>query len=277
MIPQQTRVAVLFQRLGPYHHARLNAAGKWMDIFGVEACGAEDTYAWQKVEGATSFTRITLTDRQVEGRSWRKELRRKMWEALHQIKPRAVAVPGWSFTDALSALSWCIQTRTPAIIMSESTEWDEPRAPWKEWMKRQIVGLYSAALAGGTPHVEYLMHLGLPAERVFLGYDAVDNGYFEKKAEMLKTETLKAGMGLQDYGTTRQQDRPWSVVRGPVVLLTWSALGTACRRNTFWRRRDSSRRRICRGCCKRMRAIGSLLPQWTTDNGQRTTGPQRRQ
>ena len=222
---RQTRVAVLFRRLGPYHHARLNAAGKLMEIFGVEACGAEDTYAWEKVAGATSFTRMTLTDRQVEGRSWRKELRRKMWEALHQIKPGVVAVPGWSFTDALSALSWCIQTNTPAVIMSESTEWDEPRTPWKEWMKRRLVGLCSVALAGGTPHVEYLKQLGLPAERMFSGYDAVDNSYFADKVAEVRGQKSEVRVKPQSGNAASSGQRSevsspvvnGPVVRGPVV------------------------------------------------------------
>ena len=191
MSSQQTRVAVLFRRLGPYHHARLNAAGKLMEIFGVEACGMEDTYAWEKVSGARAFTRITLTDRHDQNRSWKREVHREIGRALHQTKPQVVAIPGWSFTDALSALSWCLQTNTPAVMMSESTEWDERRVPWKEWLKRRLIHLCSAALAGGTPHVDYLKKLGLPPERIFLGYDAVDNRYFEEKAEMLKTEMLK--------------------------------------------------------------------------------------
>jgi glycosyltransferase involved in cell wall biosynthesis len=114
-----------------------------------------------------------------------------MRKALDETKPQAVAVPGWAYTEALSALSWCVQTQTPAIMMSESTEWDERRAPWKEWMKRRLVGVCSAALVGGSPHKNYMVRLGMSPERVFLGYDAVDNGYFERKAEIQRTEMLK--------------------------------------------------------------------------------------
>ena len=186
MISQPTRVAVLFERLGPYHHARLNATGRQMRVFGLEACGVENTYAWEKVEGAASFTRLTLTERHSQNASWRKELHRQTWKALDETKPQAVAIPGWASTEALSALSWCLRTNTPAIMMSESTEWDERRKPLKEWVKRRLVGLCSAALVGGTPHADYLKKLGLPPERVFLGYDAVDN------ATILKTKQSKS-------------------------------------------------------------------------------------
>ncbi len=182
---QKTRVAVLFHRFGPYHHARLNGAGQLMSVWGVEACATEDIYAWNKVEGASAFTRITLTERYSGGRQWQTELQQKMWRALDEIKPQVVVIPGWVFTDALSALWWCVKTNTPAVVMSESNVWDERRMFWKEWIKRRLVKLCSAGLVGGTMHADYLAKLGLLREQIFMGYDVVDNDYFaEKTAEV---------------------------------------------------------------------------------------------
>jgi len=192
MLPRQTRVAVLFRRLGAYHHARLNAAGKLMDLSGVEACGMDKTYAWEKVEGARAFKRITLTDQQINSRDWAQRVCRQMQHVLHETKPQAVVVPGWSSTDGLSALSWCLQTHTPAVMMSESTELDERRVAWKEWIKRRLLGLCSSALVGGTPHVEYLEKLGMPRKCIFPGYDAVDNGYFAENAKEVRSQKSEA-------------------------------------------------------------------------------------
>ena len=194
------RVAVLFQRLGPYHHARLNAAGKLLSVWGVEACAREDTYAWDKVEGASAFTRITLTERDSGDWQWRHEVRRKMWNTLDEIKPQVVVVPGWSFTDALSALSWCTKTNTPSVVMSESTAWDEPRVARKEWVKRHLVKLNSAGLAGGTPHRDYLVQLGLARENIFLGYDVVDNDYFQRKSAEARNQKpeVRSKLGLPE-------------------------------------------------------------------------------
>ncbi len=74
------------------------------------------------------------------------------------------------------------------IVMSESSRQDEPRTWWKEAIKRRIVDLYSAALVGGQRHVEYLAELGMPRERVFTGYDVVDNHYFRPKAEEIRSQ-----------------------------------------------------------------------------------------
>jgi 1,2-diacylglycerol 3-alpha-glucosyltransferase len=193
-----TRVAILFYRFGPYHHARLNAAGQLMSVWGVEACAMEDIYAWVKVEGAGAFTRVTLTDRDTGDRAWRQELQRKMWRALDEIKPQVVVIPGWSLPDALSGLSWGVARKVPVVIMSESTAWDEPRKPWKEWIKNRLVRMCSAGLAGGTPHADYLAQLGLPRDRIFLGYDIVDNNHFATgAAESRKQKTeRKKQLGL---------------------------------------------------------------------------------
>ena len=49
-----------------------------MKLFGIETCGIENTNAWATVEGAVSFQRITLTERHVPGKSWRREMERRM-------------------------------------------------------------------------------------------------------------------------------------------------------------------------------------------------------
>jgi len=134
-----------------------------------------------------------LTAHDSGDRRWRQELRRKMWRALDEIKPQVVVLPGWSFADALSALLWCAKTNTPSVVMTESTDWDEQRISFKEWVKSRLVRLNSAGLAGGTPHRDYLRQLGLPGERVFFGYDVVDNEHFARRAKEARRWRMEGG------------------------------------------------------------------------------------
>jgi len=118
-----------------------------------------------------------------------------MAKSLDQLQPDAVFLPGWADRCALAALRWCQATGTPAIAMSESTRFDsiadhetDPGRPvkrrwWREAVKRRIVPQFSAALVGGTPHREYIIELGLAPDRVFDGYDAVDNEHFARGAD----------------------------------------------------------------------------------------------
>jgi len=72
------------------------------------------------------------------------------------------------------------------VCMSESTAWDEPTAPWKRLLKQRLLRLFSAALVGGKHHVDNLVRLGLTPERIFFGYDAVDNAYFTMNADAVR-------------------------------------------------------------------------------------------
>jgi len=176
------KIAVIFHRFGPYHFARLRAAGRLLQIVGIESSGVDETYAWDVVAGADSFQRMTLFDRADAQKLPAGEVVSRIRSALDTVHPAAVVIPGWADSAALGALRWCVQNHVPAIIMSESTAWDDSRVWWKESVKRSIVGLCSTALVGGTPHADYIAGLGMPRERIFLGYDAVDNGYFAERA-----------------------------------------------------------------------------------------------
>src|SRR6516164_389402 len=193
-------VAVVFRRLGAYHHARLNAASTQLNIRAIESCGVDCTYAWEKVEGAKRFSRVPLTECEQPEMAWRRTLKARLWEELNQSRPDVVAVPGWSVPEALCALEWCMRNGRPAVLMSESARQDELRRPWKEWVKRRVVRLCSAALVGGRLHAEYLMDLGVPHERIFFGYDAVDNEYFAnggKPTGTAQPHVRSAGFSLQ--------------------------------------------------------------------------------
>ena len=176
------KVAVLFHRLGPYHFARLRAAGQRLFIVAVESSGADETYAWDVVTGAEGFERVTLFENADAQKLPVAEVAGRVGTALDKIQPGVVVVPGWSDSAALGAVLWCWRNRIPAVVMSDSTTWDERRVSWKEWPKSQIVKMCSVALVAGTPHRDYLVQLGMQSERIFLGYDAVDNRYFADKA-----------------------------------------------------------------------------------------------
>ena len=52
------RIAVLFHRFGPYHWARLQAAGERAEVYGIELSGETREYAWAQVDGPASFERV---------------------------------------------------------------------------------------------------------------------------------------------------------------------------------------------------------------------------
>jgi glycosyltransferase involved in cell wall biosynthesis len=180
-------VAVVFHHIGPYHHARLNAAADRLSVTGIE-WSAKACDAWGAADAPARYDKISLFSEATEQYPAKTELRRAFLWALEQTKPDAVAVNGWNNFGSLVTVSSCLRRGIPMVVMSESARHDEPRTWSKEMIKRRIVAFFSAALVGGQRHTDYLVELGMPRERVFTGYDVVDNAYFRQRTEEIRSQ-----------------------------------------------------------------------------------------
>ena len=183
----QPAIAVVFHYIGPYHHARLNAAASRLSVTGFEWL-AKARDAWGKAGSDARYHKVSLFPEAAHNDLGSSQLRRAFWSALEQANPDVVAVNGWNDFGSLVAADCCVRRGIPMVVMSESARQDEPRTWWKEMIKRRVVGVYSAALVGGQRHVEYLVELGMPRDRIFTGYDVVDNAYFRRRAEEVRSQ-----------------------------------------------------------------------------------------
>jgi glycosyltransferase involved in cell wall biosynthesis len=170
-------VLIAWQRFGPYHHARADAARRVMPLATLEMSPVDRTYAWDRVIQARP-DHFTATEQSLDALS-AGQLRRLLRATLDRISPSVVAVPGWSERWALIILEWSLDRHVPAVLMSDSNAFDENRTASREWIKRRIVSRFSAGLAGGTMAADYLVQLGMDRKAVFSGYDVVDNSHFQ--------------------------------------------------------------------------------------------------
>src|SRR6266487_1842926 len=189
-------IAVVFHHIGPYHHARLNAAADRRSVTGFE-WSAKAGDAWGAADFPARYRKVSLFSGATDQYPAKAQLQRAFWSALEQAGPDVVAVNGWNNFGSLVAADCCVRRGIPMVVMSESARQDEPRTWWKEMIKRRIIDLYSAALVGGQRHVEYLIELGMPRERIFTGYDVVDNDYFAQRAIEIRDSHLRPGYGGQ--------------------------------------------------------------------------------
>ncbi|MCB2218437.1 MAG: glycosyltransferase [Desulfobulbaceae bacterium] len=172
------RIAIFIHRIGSYHLARLNALSKICDLYVVEYSAVDNTYQWDIIEEKNNLNLITLfTDSDIHNKS-KYVIEKALKNALLQIAPDVVALPGWYGFHVLVSLSLSSLYGIPAVVMSDSTNHDHPRVWWKEWIKKNILHFYSSALVGGTPHKLYMLKLGMTEKSIFTGYDTVDNEYF---------------------------------------------------------------------------------------------------
>ena len=193
--------AVLFINIGFYHAARLRATFETFNEHGWQLTAMQLTndaleHPWGDAEAIITFPVVTLLPSGYEpkGKSLLPDVPGGEIERhLSELKPDVVFLPGWSFALSVTALRWCRRNNVPAVVMSESKRDDEMRTWWKESLKSLLyVRKFSAALVGGNVHADYIASLGVPRERIFTGYDAVDNEHFIYAADMAQKDMQAA-------------------------------------------------------------------------------------
>ncbi|WP_119271311.1 glycosyltransferase family 4 protein [Taklimakanibacter deserti] len=173
------RIAIAFDNFGPYHMARLAAAGRFMRVLGVEVAATSTEYAWNASNIPPGVEHARLLD-DGSGRSNWSLLLAAYDSRVAPWRPDAIALPGWSSPATLAGAYWASRRGVPIVVMSETNATDFHRHTVTELVKRRIVALFQAGLCGGRLAQAYLAELGLPHDRIFVGYDVVDNNHFDK-------------------------------------------------------------------------------------------------
>lgn len=186
---------VQWSRFGPYHDARLLAAREQLgrtrayEVLGLEIASS-DQYDWARVSRIVHETRRTLFPDRNYVRLTHQQIVLAVWRFFRNLKPSVVAINGWGVPEAWAAVTWCRWKNIPCVLMSETME--ERREGWqqryKEFFKSVIVRRCDAALVGGRKQSEYLVKLGFPRDRIFLGYDAIDNDYFSNNCRLVRSD-----------------------------------------------------------------------------------------
>jgi 1,2-diacylglycerol 3-alpha-glucosyltransferase len=185
------RVAVIFHNIGGYHAARLEAANTFMndqgyELSAIEILGSSSQHPWQFDKTDMSYGMVTLFNHESELST--RQLRLKLKVELEKINPDVLVIPGWGSLEAKVALGWAKAKNIRTVVMSESKKDDAPRNVLREWYKsHHFIRKYDTGLVGGRAHRDYLQSLGMPGDKIFLGYDAVDNDYFQKSVASVRS------------------------------------------------------------------------------------------
>lgn len=168
-----------------YHSARLRALERvaGFDVHAVALRDSDDVGVLEHHVGALDPYRTTILFSNRSSLPPRFVVRARLHKVLDEINPTVVCVNGWSLYGSWEGLDWCLSRGRAPVLMSESNRHDRPRYPLTEGVKRKFVGACAAAVVGGKTHAAYLEVLGMAPERIFRGYDVVDNAFFITGAE----------------------------------------------------------------------------------------------
>lgn len=177
------KVALVFSQYGPYHHARAAALREVLGeehFMAVQIAAQSKTYAWtvqeQRLQALT-----TLCDGAEEDAGFLKVFA-AAWRFWRREKVTAAFIPSYFPAGSLALLLSAKLAGVKCIMMNESHAGTERASGIKRRVKRFLVSLFDAALVGGQPQKRHFEVLGLPAAKIFTGYDAIDNSYFATSA-----------------------------------------------------------------------------------------------
>jgi glycosyltransferase involved in cell wall biosynthesis len=163
-----------------------------MEVVGVEARKRSLTYDWERISTPDDLRIIRLKESDERRLAWSAVISVLDCELL-PLEPDIVAVPGWSGVAAIATLAWAAHHGIPALVMSESNSHDFRRSQFMESIKRYFIRSFAAGLVGGPGQKAYLIELGLSADAISLGYDAVDNAYFANGADAVRQREIMPG------------------------------------------------------------------------------------
>jgi glycosyltransferase involved in cell wall biosynthesis len=190
LVPMPYSVLFVWGKWLPYHYARAQASAKFfkeegLRLIGVQYSDVSRDYQLNSDNSDIQFEFLNpkLGDHETDFRPLRIL---KCWPRLlikHKVK--VVFIPSyWDWSVTLAAVSRLFGCRV--VMMNESHAGTEKAVGWKRFIKRQIVKRFDAALVGGKPHQRHFGSLGIPLERIFTGYDAIDNAYYSDIANMVR-------------------------------------------------------------------------------------------
>ncbi len=188
------KVVALVINLIPYHVARWAAvAASGSHEVSVLQLQEQDEFQILETEASRAPSRV-ITLRRNPDDVRQLNVIAEMMDVLQSEAPDVVVINGYSFPMSLAMLVAAAKRRVPSVVCSESNKNDFKRQWLTEKIKERVVRLFGAGLVGGQPQREYLCELGLACDRVFQGYNAVDNAHFAHGADAARAigERLRA-------------------------------------------------------------------------------------
>jgi peptidoglycan/LPS O-acetylase OafA/YrhL/glycosyltransferase involved in cell wall biosynthesis len=186
-------LGVLWAQYGPYHIARIAALKRRAGhgkVHALELASQTSDYEWSRSAAAVDL--ITLCPGAVAERLSFWEVFRRARQTFAELKLEVCLLPSYAPKQSLAALMAAKSLGIRTVMMNESHAGTARARGIAAWVKRGLVGLFDAALVGGSPQKRYFASQ-MPPEKIFIGYDAVDNDYFGRRAEEVRKQKAEPG------------------------------------------------------------------------------------
>lgn len=197
-----TSIGILWMQYGPYHLARaaaLRELARPARVHALELANRSRDYAWNRT--ANSVEPVCICPGAVSEQLSFQTVFRRTRQRLKELEIEVCLLPSYAPKQPLAALLAAKSLGVKTVMMNESHAGTARSGRVGTWVKRQLVGMFDAAIVGGRPQTRYFVSLGLPEDRIFDGYDAVDNDYFAANADRIRNRAaeIRRQYGLPEH------------------------------------------------------------------------------
>lgn len=114
---------------------------------------------------------------------------RRLWSALDAANPQTILCGGYNHPASWEALWWARRRNVRFVLWTESNQQDHRSGRGTvEWLKRYFVSSCNAFIVPGKSSLAYLRTLGVNERPIFTAPNAVDNTFFAKQADQVKSQ-----------------------------------------------------------------------------------------
>lgn len=161
----------LWENYGPYHRDRLRAvAASGRRAIGIQYADHSATYDWETAADDLDIRTLGLATA-ARGHGWR--LAWRLWRECRRIGRADVFLCHYEQGPVL-AVAWALRlTGRRVLTMTDSKFDDYSRHLWREAAKKLFLKPYVGALTASSRSADYLRWLGIPVDRIALGYNCV--------------------------------------------------------------------------------------------------------
>ena len=137
--------------------------------------------------------------------SWRRRIGRRnlllnwgLREAIRRVSPDVIICGGYNYFASWESLWWAHSHRAQFMVWVESTAKDLRRGhALVEFLKAKFVHNCDGVIVAGKSSFDYMRSFGACEDRIFTAPDAVDNAFFEQRAEFSRRTEAELRQALR--------------------------------------------------------------------------------
>jgi glycosyltransferase involved in cell wall biosynthesis len=189
------RLVVITELIAPYRIPVFNALAKnpGIDLRVIFLAKTDPTIRqWRVYADEIRFAYEILPSWRTRLKKYNLLLNRKLLTALRKANPDAIICGGYNYLASWQALRWARRNHVRFLLWCESTANDD-RAHHRlvESLKKNFFNNCDGCVVPGAAAENYVRHMGVSSEHIFVAPNAVDNDLFASRANYARQNAAR--------------------------------------------------------------------------------------